>query len=153
MSYVITFLSSVFELFLTCLSRYLLYYFRKDVTMEMVNMHEKQLFMDGKKLVAVISEAGSAGVSLQADRRAANQVRQIRWNSNQSFVAVLSVWNCFNYSSDFYSTICLFSFSSFIILITEKKGPFDIRTSMECRPCYSTIWKNSPIESSICTRI
>ncbi|KAE9456767.1 hypothetical protein C3L33_11331, partial [Rhododendron williamsianum] len=38
----------------------------KDVTMEMVNMHEKQHFMDGKKLVAIISEAGSAGLLLNA---------------------------------------------------------------------------------------
>ena len=42
--------------------------------MEMVNMNEKQSFMDERKLIAIISVAESAGVSLQVDRRATKQV-------------------------------------------------------------------------------
>ncbi|GAV84047.1 LOW QUALITY PROTEIN: Helicase_C_4 domain-containing protein, partial [Cephalotus follicularis] len=60
----------------------------KDVTMEMVNMQEKQLFMDGKKSVAIIYEAGSAGLSLQADRRALNQVLhltlELPWSADRA---------------------------------------------------------------------
>lgn len=49
-----------------------------DVAMNKINLHENKQFQDGKKHIAIISDAAATGISLHASNRAPNKQRRVQ---------------------------------------------------------------------------
>lgn len=63
-----------------------------SATLDLINVHERQMFLNLEKRIAIISEAASAGISLHADRSVFFACQTTSKHSPSSGKAALCLW-------------------------------------------------------------